>query len=343
MSERKEFLKGWTTEMKKKIDAGQATEQEQKDYDGNMAELAQYEAAVQQHEERVNQAVAEFDDIIEAMDFGGLTLAQIVGGNTEYQLVKIEIKKYIQAQADAFSKQIAEVQADAAEYRRAAEDRETQLQAQNDNLQKQLLQSALELQDMTNSRDAAARELAEEKTETTRLNSHIDDLRKEIAVGARGAIQVVDSEEQERQKKELADKIRRERTIYGKEWVDPIRKNKYRAKLAVSGEPIEFPWTETTKYFEIEENEVQQFRSEYSIALPAVETSDVAEADEAGVGQDQFQVTPPEVPALQSIDNGMAEEQQRVSDEDVYATRAEVRAIVQEELAKAGAVKGSAA
>lgn len=305
-------------------------------------QVAAEETAVQQHEERVNQATASFDDAIEQMDFAGLTLAQIVGGNSEYQLVKIGIKKYILALADSFSQQIASEQTAFAEYRRTAEEyrrsadaREEQLQAKCEEQQRQIYQVTLELQDMTNSRDAAARELAETKQEVERLNGHIDDLRKEIAVGARAAINVIDTEEQERQKKELADKIRRERTIYGKEWVDTIKKNRYRARLAVSGEPIEFPWTEATKYFEIDENEVQQFRSEYSIALPAIETEAVAEKDEAGVTPEQFQVPTPAVPAVYvPIVESVRE---------VVLTEARVREIVREEIAKSGEVKGSAA
>jgi archaellum component FlaC len=231
------------------------------------------------------------------MDFGGLTLAQIVGGASECQLIKIEIKKYIQAQADAFSKQIADLQTEAIAQRRAAEERETELQTQNENLQKQLFQATLNLQDMTNNRDAAAKELSEAKQEVERLNNHIDDLRKEIAVGARAAINVIDTEEQERQKKELADKIRKERTIYNKEYVDPIKKSRLKAKLAISGEVIEFPWTEENKYFVIDETEVQPFRDEYG-AVPAIEAETVAETDEAGVTPEQFQARSPEVPAV---------------------------------------------
>jgi archaellum component FlaC len=277
------------------------------------------------------------------MDFGGFTLAQIVGGASECQLIKIEIKKYIQAQADAFSKQIADLQTEAIAQRRAAEERESELQAQNENLQKQLFQATLELQEMTNNRDAAAKELSEAKQEVERLNSHIDDLRKEIAVGARAAINVIDTEEQERQKKELADKIRKERTIYNKEYVDPIKKSRLKAKLAISGETIEFPWTEENKYFVIDETEVQPFRDEYGVALPAIETETVAETDEAGVMPEQFRVDAPPVPAVAPIEHRVANGESGVQEEDAFVTRAEVRAIVQEELAKLGVVKGSAA
>jgi DNA repair exonuclease SbcCD ATPase subunit len=64
---------------------------------------------------------------------------------------------------------------------------------------------------------------------------------------------------------------------------------------------------------------------------------------EAGVTPEQFRVDAPPVPAVAPIEHRVANGESGVQEEDEFVTRAEVRAIVQEELAKLGVVKGSAA
>lgn len=259
----------------------------------NLLNQKREELNKQAHESRVIRATEEFDDIL-SLDFGGLTLREIIGGESEYQLVTIELKKAFTAQAENFSRQINEIQASYAEQLRAAEDREDQLKRQNEMLQ-QSLETAKQneyevtrnLQDALAKRDAAARELEDAKKEISRLDS----------LGTRETYKVVDTEEQERQKKELADKIRKERTIYGKTPID-FKRSRFKAHLAISRQEIEFGYMEEGKYFEIDESEVQQFRSQYP-AEPMEQAHVVDQAPVPSVLTDtveQFQLPTVEIP-----------------------------------------------
>ena len=232
----------------------------------------------QDHVARVATVATQFDEFLEKMNLGGMTLRQVVGGVTEYQLISIELKKAFTAQAEQFSTQLSEQQAVHNEEMRASQDRENQLQRQNENLQARAItqeslldeasrkanQDALERANLEQSRSNAVTQLEEAKIQIAQQKGHIEDLQTQIAIGVRGAINVIDTEEEERQKKELADRIRKERTIYDVEWVDEIKRTRKKAKIAATGEEIDFPWTEESKFFVIPSAEVSQFRSEYA-------------------------------------------------------------------------------
>ncbi|ULL14346.1 hypothetical protein DVH26_07720 [Paenibacillus sp. H1-7] len=300
----------------------------------------------QAHEERVTTAVGQFDQLLASLNLGGMSLREVIGGESEYQLVSIELKKVFATQADNFSQQINDLQTKHADQERASLDREEQLQRQNENLQstvrklqveteengRLLSQERLERAHAEQARDNAVKQLDEHKAEIDRLKSHIDDLRKEIAVGASAAIKVVDTEEEEREKKALAEKIRRERTVYNRDWVDPIRKDRYKAYLAVSGEEITYPWTEQSKYFVIPESEVPQFRQQYASEQQSVEPVhgvDKEPVQGSDITGGQFQKLPaPEVAAIsttrQQLDQGTPRDTGAVgSDEETPVTRRE--------------------
>lgn len=232
----------------------------------------------EEHVARVSTVANQFDEFLEKMNLGGMTLRQVVGGASEYQLITIELKKAFTAQAEQFSTQLSEQQAVHNEEMRAAQDRENQLQRQNENLQARAItqeslleeasrkanQDALERTNLEQSRNNAVAQLEEAKIQIAQQKGHIEDLQTQISIGVRGAINVIDTEEEERQKKELAIQIRKERTIYDVEWVDEIKRTRKKAKLAATGEEIDFPWTEESKFFVIQEAEVSQFRNEYA-------------------------------------------------------------------------------
>lgn len=278
-----------------------------------MHEAEQQQALLQAHEERVTQVVQTFNSALDSMDFGGLTLRQLCAGEEEYQLVSMGIKQAFEAQADKLSKQITEIEQSYAGQLRASDDRETQLQRQLNELQakhteteQQLATVTLELRDIENKRNAAVVAEEEARREVARLNSQVDDLRKEIAVGARAAIEVVDTEEEERRKKAAVEEIKKKRTIYGKEWVDPIKRDRFKAYRAATGEPIEFSWMEETKFFVIPEEEVTQFRQQYgttaadnnSVQVPSVDQEPV-QAGSGTVEVPQFPVIEaPQVPSV---------------------------------------------
>lgn len=307
----------------------------------NLLNQKREELNKQAHENRVTQATAEFDDIL-SLDFGGLTLRQIIGGESEYQLVTIELKKSFTAQVENFSRQINEIQASYTEQLRAAEDRENQLKRQNESLQQSLsmaqqneFEATRNLQDALAKRDAAARELEDAKKEISRLES----------LGAREAYKVEDTEEQERQKKELAEKIRKERTIYGKTPID-FKRSRFKAHLAISGQEIEFSYLEQGKYFEIDESEVRQFRSQY----PAEPVEPAHVVDQASVPSiltdtvEQFQlpkVELPTPPAAGLVEGELVRQGEHA--ETRYVTTEELEQRLERFAAEHGLVKGQVA
>lgn len=257
----------------------------------------------EEHVARVSTVATQFDEFLEKMNLGGMTLRQVVGGVTEYQLISIELKKAFTAQAEQFSTQLSEQQAVHNEEMRASQDRENQLQRQNENLQARAIsqealldeasrkanQDALERANLEQSRNNAVAQLEEARIQIAQQKGHIEDLQTQIAIGVRGAINVIDTEEEERQKKDLADRIRKERTIYDVEWVDVILQNRRKAKLAATGEEFEFPWTEEGKYFVIKAAEVSQFRNEHP--------SDQEVVSDSPLGNEEVpNVTPPTAP-----------------------------------------------
>ena len=117
----------------------------------------------------------------------------------------------------------------------------------------------LELSDLQSKLSNAASEI-------DRLNSHVDDLRKEIAVGARNAYTVIDSEEQGKQMKELADRIKASRIhVYDVVPDSEINAKNYTAKRADNGEEVTYNWTQAKNYIEIKDAaEVERFREQFS-------------------------------------------------------------------------------
>lgn len=253
-------------------------------------QAAEHEVIQLDHVTRVSGVSAQVDIFLDQMDLGGMTLRQAIGGEKEYQLVSIGFKTAYMSQGETFSGKMAEQQALHSEQMRGAQERETQIQRQNEILQAKtnkqsadleeatrfLSQERLERDNAEKNRDNAAAQLDEANKQIAQQKGHIDDLRNELALGARGAISVIDTAEEEAQKKDLAEQIRKERTIYDVQWVDEIKRNKKKAKLAATGEEIEFPWTVEGKYFVIPESEVPSFRIQYAISI----TPEVPDVDQ---------------------------------------------------------------
>lgn len=338
MGDRKEFVTGKIDELKRQLEGGlsmqarEAIERDIKAFEDELAQIVENEVAVEQdHKERIAQSESDFDALLSKLDFGGITFRQIIGSEKDYQMISIELKKAFTAQADSFSKQITTY----SEQLRAATE---SLKETEQLLGKEKFARVIAEQ----TRDNSAALLDEAKKEIEQLRDWNQELREQNEFGVKTSLQIIDTEAETKAKNEYAAQKRRELTVYNVEWVDDRKRNMHKAKLAINGEETTFPWTQKGKYFIIDESEVQQFRSEYGISLPTVEADNVDETNEAGVTPEQFQVEPPEIPAVTPIDLGMADQQQGVPDANPV-TREEVRSIVQEELAKLGYVKEEAA
>jgi hypothetical protein len=81
----------------------------------------------------------------------------------------------------------------------------------------------------------------------------------------RGAISVVDTEQQKAEMEALAEKIKADKTIYDLVPDQTINPKNYTAKLASNGETITFNWTQKNSFIIIvDPNEVEQFRTKYA-------------------------------------------------------------------------------
>lgn len=126
----------------------------------------------------------------------------------------------------------------------ALQEKYNQSEAANEQLNLDLSNKTLEIADLNSRLTNATRLLDEEKSEVERLNSQVDDLRKEIAIGAAAATKVVEVDvrsareiwEEERRKEEDAKPA-----IYNIHWKDDLRRDVYVAILAATDETIEFP------------------------------------------------------------------------------------------------------
>lgn len=141
------------------------------------------------------------------------------------------------------------------------------------------------LEDAEAKRDAAAAELEEAKKEIKRLNAQVDELRKEIAVGAANAPKVIDIGESmaEWQAAKAAAEAAKP-AIYDVAPVD-FKQSKFVAKLAETGEEIEFGYLEKNKYREVTAEEAEVFRAEYE----AKQTTESATVD----NWEGLELTPP--------------------------------------------------
>lgn len=129
---------------------------------------------------------------------------------------------------------------------------------------KELSGIKFELEEANSKRDAAARQLQEANEEIKRLNGQIDDLSKEIAVGATNALKVIDVKDSYENYLEIKKKAEASRpAIYNKRWKDELRKTIYIANLAETDEEIDIPYLEITKYREVTAQEAEVFRTEY--------------------------------------------------------------------------------
>lgn len=227
----------------------------------------------QQVEEKVAEAQAQVSQSLESITFGSQTvsLKELTVNEPARQIVYAWISQHVSEQAAQHAKEAAALKASY----------EAQLQGEKDTkaeLNYQIAQLQQRANDLTNAlnqteaeRDNAKAEIADRDSklknaaaEIDRLNSQVEDLRTEIAVGARGAVSVVGTN----LNADLGELMRQfndaKPAIYNLHWKDDHRKNRYIANLAETGEEIEFSYLEKGKYREVTAEEAERFRAEHA-------------------------------------------------------------------------------
>ncbi|OKP81627.1 hypothetical protein A3842_11145 [Paenibacillus sp. P3E] len=190
------------------------------------------------------------------------------------------------------------------------------LQQEKEELSHDLSVQNLEVSDLNARLANATRMLDEEKAEVERLTSQVDDLRKEIAVGAAAAAKVVEVDvrsareiwEEERQKEENAKEV-----IYNIRWKDDLRRDTYLAELAKTDETIEIPYYAMNgdlknptamkgKYRVVTSEQAPSFRAEYL----AKQNAEQVDTDSTGVLEVAEQLVTPTVPSFREEDSAIS-------------------------------------
>lgn len=307
------------------------------------AKIEAHKARQSEHMERMEVAAAQITNAIESVDVGGNTfpLRALIQNENDYQVVLIHFNRQFVAQAEEYSIQ----------RQRADESHLNQLEAKANEINQlnyQLAQLQQRNADLTNLLNTAEAErdnakataddfeqkLKNAAAEIDRLNSHVDDLRQQIAVGASGAIKVIDTEAE-------AEKLRKwkdGRKIYNKRWKDDITKTTYLANLAATAEEIEIPHYAINSWTVITEDEAARFRAEQAGNNP---TNPV---EENPIPDPPLVINPPEVtfPSSPEVPNDNNPVEGIPTDGTVETPTVEER-IAALEQAVFGQVKGSAA
>lgn len=208
------------------------------------AELELEERSKAAEQETVTNEVAKFMD---GLEFEGVDPKDLFlnygseSAETSYNYVNAVIQNAVSKM-----KQAEIANAKALETANAAlQEKNDKLQQEKEELSHDLSVQNMEISDLNTRLANASRLLDEEKAETARLNSQVDDLRKEIAIGAAAAVKVEEVDVRSAHEKWLEQRKKEEESkpvIYNIRWKDDIRRDTYLAELAATDETIEIPY-----------------------------------------------------------------------------------------------------
>lgn len=240
----------------------------QKEIDAAESKLAVKRAEIEQHEKAIDSAQESISTALEAIEVDGevVALRDLCKNEGAYQLLSIYIKKQFVTQAEKFNEERATIRAgyeqrlvDAKVDRDDLQGRYDGLYEQHAELRKERDALENDVQDLLTKRDAAVRELEDANTIIKQQEGHIDDLRKQIAVGVRGAIQVDASEALRLFKEQRQQEEEAKPAIYDVQDLDN-RRSQFGAKYVETDEYFTDNYMYIGKYRVISEEEARRFR-----------------------------------------------------------------------------------
>lgn len=293
-------------------------------------EIEQQIAELEHENVEANQQEVAY--LMDNMDLDGMSMRDMFknesaeAAEAAYQFLRIAVQNTMLQRDEqwmARNKELEERLATETAAKDAAVAKADEMGEKNAELVTQLRDVKGMLEDAEAKRDAAAAQLEEAKAEVTRLIGHVDDLRKQIAVGAVNMAKVIDPaealahyKEQKRiaeEEKRLAEEAREaaKPAIYNVRWGDHKR-SFYLANLAETDEEIRIPFLTIKSYREVSAEEAPQFRLRAEESQRADEN--LAQPEGVEEGND---LTPPtwqfpegeEAAAEESTTDGLAEEQ----------------------------------
>ncbi|WP_339317936.1 hypothetical protein [Paenibacillus sp. FSL R10-2734] len=230
--------------------------------------IAELELEEQGKAEELQVVTAEAAKFMETLDFEGINPKDLFINHREekaeasYNYVNAVIQNAVVEMKKVDLLEIKELKAANA----VLQEKFNQSEEANEALKHIVDTAKLDINDAISKRDAAAKALDEANAEIARLNGHLEDLRKEIAVGAVNATKVVEVDvrsareklDEERKKEEEAKPV-----IYNLRWEDDIKRTHYLAELAKTDETIRFKYLEKGRYRVVTSEEAPSFRAAY--------------------------------------------------------------------------------
>lgn len=231
-----------------------------------------------QYEQRVEESQKGIEYALDGLEIDGVRMRDLCSGETEYQILRIAVQELMMQKDQDRLKEITDMQAEHAEHERKLKSERDGLQKSydelyemNNELRREVSNLRLETEDLSKKRQAAADEIV-------RLNSHIDDLRAEKAIGAKEATKVIETNYNSNLG-ELMTKYKNERpAIINKQPVD-FKRSRFTAILVETGEEIEFTYLQEGKYREVTAEEADQFRAELAERKRLEEAAKLAETN----------------------------------------------------------------
>ena len=294
-------------------------------YKDQLTAIETQELQEQAAQVRIQDATEQAAYFLDNLVIEGLTMRELCVDEPQYQMLRIAVQNKIINLAEDASKQISELQAEETAQQNALKKRIEEFQAKADQESREAFEDHETIKQLRVDLSQARSEVADYQgklknatDEIERLNSHVDDLRKEIAVGARNAYKVTDVDQSE-QLKQLADQIKAARIhVYDVQALDTNRAN-FTAINAKTGETVTYNWTTSKNYIEITDpNEVEQFRNQHAnqsvVSDPALDESIQDSVTPEETFPELPSAIPPEVPAIPvavvegpSSDNGQGQ------------------------------------
>ncbi|MEK5085902.1 hypothetical protein MKY98_02985 [Paenibacillus sp. FSL M8-0228] len=215
------------------------------------------EARLAEYSQREEEAHAEIAYILDGLEVDGMKMRQLCSNEGAYQVLRIAVQQMMTERDTKYLEELKRTQEEATAVKKERDDLQKQyddLYEQTDSLKKELQAAQEEIADLGQKRDAAAQEI-------TRLNSRIDDLRAEAAIGASAATKVINSNTSGA----LAEAVKAYKeslpAIYDVTPLDNAGK-KFGAKYAATDEYFEDYYLYIRKYREVTAQEAEQFRRE---------------------------------------------------------------------------------
>ncbi|KKO51134.1 hypothetical protein [Paenibacillus sp. DMB20] len=305
--------------------------------EAKMADISQrldVEQRLIQHEAKIEESHNEIAYLMDTINVKGISMRELCRNEEAYQLLKEAVQLTLLERDEKWLEENKQLKEELATER---QEKATQ--------RIEINQLKVELEDAQNKRDAAVAELEDSKKEIARQNSHIDDLRRQIAVGAAGAVKTIDiGDAYERYMSKKKEEEEAKPAIYDVEQLD-FKGSLFRAKLAETDEEITFGYLEKGKYREVTAQEAESFRRSAEERRHA----DMVQHGQNDVVEAQGELIPPK-PQFQDVyspgtEHGMDETHPggKVEDQAVGSVEERLKALEQRVSALEGQAKGEAA